>query len=87
MSISHVRKSGIGCAILGLRGKVWISSLHCAILGLRKFLVRAEHIINACVTLRNAIILRAAHGVAGVLRRLKSSHGVRQRWRDEWGKG
>ncbi len=44
-------KSGIGCAILGLRGKVWISSLHCAIL---EFLVRAEHIINACVTLRNA---------------------------------
>ena len=84
MSISHVLKSGIGCAILGLRGKVWISSLHCAIL---EFLIRAEHIINACVTLRNAIILRAAHGVAGVLRRLKSSHGVRQRWRDEWGKG
>ncbi len=84
MSISHVLKSGIGCAILGLRGKVWISSLHCAIL---EFLVRAEHIINACVTLRNAIILRAAHGVAGVLRRLKSSHGVRQRWRDEWEKG
>ena len=85
MSISHVLKSGIGCAILGLRGKVWTSSLHCAIL---EFLVRAEHnIINACVTLRNAIILRAAHGVAGVLRRLKSSHGVRQRWRDKWGKG
>ena len=40
---SRVRKSGMGCAILEMRAKVWIPSLHCAILGLRKFLVCAEH--------------------------------------------